>query len=90
MCEKRTEVGSLVREKNVTHRNATGPQIALLVLAEQSFKTITMKIKMTNKFTRGDLQEEIYIIPNVPIDNVTLFIQDSERIKLSIHQKHEE
>ena len=32
----------------------TGPQIALLVWADQSYKTITMKIKVTNKFTRGD------------------------------------
>ena len=33
----------------------TGPQIALLVFAEQSYETITMKIKMNNKFNRGDL-----------------------------------
>ena len=33
----------------------TGPQITLLVLMEQSYETITMKIKMNNKLNRGDL-----------------------------------
>ena len=39
----------------MTHAEKTGPQIALPVLAEQAYETITMKIKMNNKFNRGDL-----------------------------------
>ena len=62
VCSTQLSTSTFIYRTNDTEK--TGPQIALLVLAEQSYETITMKVKMNNKFNRGDFFIFTQIVPN--------------------------